>query len=340
MEPAATQPPSPEILPILGPLAGSTALQIIILLLAALFVFWRLVRGMQLGGPRQFVSLMALIMGIATGWSVAPSLVPVFRGFLGVPDFAVQAFASASACLLVIVVVEVLGAFFCGKTAEQENPKTRRLYAVTGLALGMVNGLVTLVIMAVGINLLGTVANTQLYSEINRLNQSVTAPNPNTGLETDKLPGGPVVSTVGNPYVVFLARLKNSAELGPGKEVLNKLDPIPPEIYRILQKSVKVLSDPACTERLLQHPDISRLTQHELLAKLAQDPEIRKLAQDRQLMGLMRNPKMVAAANDPAIQKDFGSVKFEEALDFALAAHKDTLSGAIESGEVTLGTTR
>ena len=346
MELAAIPAPLSDALPILAPLAGSLAWQIILLLLAGLFLFSRLIRGMQLGGARQLVSLMALVMGIATAWTAGPALVPVMRGFLGIPDFAVRAIGSSVACLLVIGIVEILGMIFCAKTEEQKDPKTRRLYAMTGIVLGLLNGVITLVIVAAGLNLLGTVANTQLYSQINQLNQSVAANppvrDPNAPARETDGQNGPVTvtTTVGNPVAVFLARLKNSADLGLGKTLMSKVDPIPPNVYRTLQKAVKVLADPACVERLLQHPDVSRLTQHELIAKLAQDEEIRKLAQSRDLMGLMRNEKLVAAANDPDIQKDFSSVDIEAALDYALAAHKDTLSGSIENGEVTLGTQR
>jgi hypothetical protein len=341
----AESPPTQDIIPQLAPLAGSLAWQLVLLMLAGLFILYRMVRGMQLGGARQLVSIMALVMGVAAGWGIGPTLAPALRGGLHLADFVLVPLVSGLIAIMVVILVEILGMIFCGKTEEQKEPGKRRFYAVTGVGLGFVNGVITLLIAVIGINLLGTIANTQIYSQLNALNRSIAAappsgPLPDTGTELDGK-GGPVTVTkeVGNPLTVFLARVKNSMELGPGRGLVDKVDPVPPEIYRILQKAVKVLSDPDCMQLFLQHPDISRITQHEVVARLAQDEDLARLAQSRDIVGLMRHPKLVAAANDPEVQKEFGTVKLEEVLDYALTAHKDTLSESIRSGEATIGET-
>lgn len=344
MEPTVQNPVNPiETLPQLAPLAGSVGWQLVILLLVALFLITRVIRGMQLGGARQGVSLAALGLGIAAGWFGGGAMVPLLRGFLSMPDFLLRGIGSATLCLVIILVVEVLGMIFCGKTEEQKTPERRRLYAWTGVLLGFVNGCLVVLLALAGLNLLGAVANAKLVAELNALNQSIAANpppprDPNAPpRETDKLQGPTVVTTtVGDPLTVFLARLGNSLNLGVGESVMNTIDPVPENIPRVLQKAVTVLTDPACSERLFALPEINRISQHERVAQLAQDKDIQRLAETRDILGLLRHPMVVEAANDPDVQKDFASIDLEKSLDHALAARKDTLGDALRKGEVKI----
>jgi hypothetical protein len=100
--------------------------------------------------------------------------------------------------------------------------------------------------------------------------------------------------------------------------VVEKVDPVPQNVYSLLGKVGQMSSDPDSFSRFAENPSVQALSVHPKILALQNDPEISKAAEAQDFLSLLRNPKLVEAANDPEVIRLIGTLDLDKALDFAL----------------------
>src|SRR5438067_2420722 len=119
----------------------------------------------------------------------------------------------------------------------------------------------------------------------------------------------------------FLARLKNSVELGSIGDLLKKTDVTPPAVYQILKDVGTVSANPENARRFLSFPGAVELSEHPKIVALRNDPEIAELIRQGRILELLQHPRVLAAANDPTLVERVKQFDIKKALEFA--AKKD-----------------
>src|SRR5207237_2639001 len=121
-----------------------------------------------------------------------------------------------------------------------------------------------------------------------------------------------------NPLMEMLAEMKSSLESGRVGEAVRTIDPLPPALYRLLEKAGEVASNVQSAERFLSFPGAHEISEHPKVVALRNDPRVLELIAGVHLFELMKNQRMVEAMNDPALQARVKKFELERALDYAL----------------------
>src|SRR5260370_19114418 len=144
--------------------------------------------------------------------------------------------ASTSALLLGVAIwlfaynlLVFVGGIVFKRTRDQDFAILRLVFGVGGAAVAVVYALLQIWAIVIGIRILGRIAEDQIAVQSSR-------------------------NAVSSGFVVELALLQNSLELGSGKAVLDQLDPVPSAAYRRLDQSCQLLANPRAIGRLLQFP--------------------------------------------------------------------------------------
>lgn len=293
-------------------------------------------RGWRLGPVRQLISVVALLAAYLTGWYFGGAAVPMLRP-LKLPNIVLETLGGMGVGVLTYVVIVVSGGFLFGTTRDQRGALRRFVYGVSGAFLGMLVGLVLVLAVAIGIRLLGTLADgispeNPKGAIVGR--QPRPGPTPRDWLRTwpVKHPDGPVAPpdapsptgspSIGNPAVaaasalVQLKRLLNEGIVG---EVVQTIDPVPRETYETIGKIGRLSSRPDAIGRLLSYPGAKELVNDPAIAALQNDPEIAEAIQKQNLAALMRNPKVIKICNNANTAAKLKSFELRKALDYALA---------------------
>ncbi len=282
---------------------GSSLWQTIFLSFALVLILFEVVRGWRLGVVRQGVRLVALVAAYAAAIFGGRLLLPVFRLFLGVPDFFISLIAGALLALLVYAVINVLGAILFKRTGQQSAGMVRVVYGVCGATLGIFFGLFSVWLVIVAIRSLGAIASAESHNQ-------ASAKHPSEPLTSAPHPTPP-------PMIASLAKLKNSIELGSLGEAVKAVDVVPANTYQTLGKVGTLVSNPQSAERFLSYPGAKELTGNPKIVALRQDPEIINLIKQQRFLDLLQNPKLIEAVNDPALAAQVRSFEFQKALDYA-----------------------
>ncbi|MEY2559761.1 MAG: hypothetical protein QOG51_176, partial [Verrucomicrobiota bacterium] len=115
----------------------------------------------------------------------------------------------------------------------------------------------------------------------------------------------------------FIARLKNSVELGAAGEVIKKADVTPASVYKTLNDVGTVSADPESARRFLSFPGAVELSEHPKIVALRNDREIADLISQGKLLDLLRHPRVLEAANDPTLVERVKQFDLKKALEFA-----------------------
>ena len=122
--------------------------------------------------------------------------------------------------------------------------------------------------------------------------------------------------------IVFVARLKNSVELGTVGEVIKKTDVTPDSLYQTLNDVGTVAANPESAQRFLSFPGAVELSQHPRIVALRHDPEIADLISQGRILELLNHPRLREAANDPTLVERVKKFDLKKALEYA-AKEKD-----------------
>jgi Colicin V production protein len=295
-----------------SPAAGSTLWQIIFLSFAAVLLLLEVVRGYRLGLPRQLMRGAAVIAAYAAAYFGGPLLLPLLQPILKWPDFILSMIGGAIVALVVYGLIASLGSILFKRTAQHSSSGIRLVYGLSGALTGVGFGLFFLWLILVGIRSVGSIADAQVQAHpraeapppSSRADKSLALEN----LDTDSLTS-------------FLARLKNSVELGSVGDLLKKSDVTPPAVYQTLKDAGTVCANPENARRFLSFPGAVELSEHPKIVALRNDPEIAELIRQGRIMELLQHPRVLAAANDPTLVEKVKQFDIKKALEFA--AKKD-----------------
>jgi len=259
------------------------------------------IRGWRLGVVRQLVNLVALVLAYGAAVIGGRMAAPMLRG-LGYPDLLVSAVAGAIIGCILYVGLAMLGAVLFRRTSEQSLGLLRLGYGAGGSALGCVGALVTVWLSVLAIRFLGTVAQAEVTMARTpaAIRQGVTV----------------------SPLAVELARFKRSLDSGPASSFLNGTDPLSERTYLIIGKMTRVISNPEAMRRFVGFPGTQVLSENPRILALQKDQQISRIVAHGNFLELLGNPKIVAAVNDPNLEKLVRSFELEKALDYALGSNE------------------
>jgi hypothetical protein len=266
--------------------------QLIFLGLGAVVIILFAIRGWRLGLVRQALSIVAVAAAYAAAFFGGKYLIPFLRP-IGFPDQILTVIGGLILGAVVYCGISVVSGLLFKRTEHHGAGFLRFGFGFSGAILGAAFGVFLLLVGAVGIRLLGSIAEHELSGKKNR-------------------------GAASNPVASRLALIKRSLSEGPAGAVVEKVDPIPHGVYDILGKVGQMSSNPESISRFSDNPNVKALSSHPKIIALQNDPEIAKAAEEQDFLSLLRNPKLVAAANDPEVISLVGALDLNNALDFAL----------------------
>jgi Colicin V production protein len=275
---------------------GSPQWQGVVLLCSALWILISMLRGWTTGLMRQLTAIVAFL--------VAAFLVLHFTSKLAeylhreVP----QVFQTAIAALLIWIIsysgILLIGRILFKRTRDQDSLLMRIIYGAGGALLGFAYGLFFIWSILIGVRLVGRIAENQI--EVQR---------------AESEPSG--------KFVLSLAKLKNSVELGLGRLVINAVDPAPPAFYRELDQYSRLIGNPRVLRKMLDYPGFHSVLQDPKIVDLQRDPELLADMRSGNLLGVFSNRKVLALLNDPQLRQVFSLGELKAALDYAGDTSKD-----------------
>jgi hypothetical protein len=292
-----------------APAAGSTLWQTVFISFAVVLLLFEVVRGYRLGLPRQLMRGAAVIAGYAAAYFGGNLMLPLLRPILKWPDFIVSMIGGALLALVVYGVIASLGSLLFKRTAQHPSGAVRLVYGFSGALTGIVFGLFFLWLILVGIRSVGSIADAQVRAQ-SRV-ESNAAPLP----PEDK--HFPIENIDADSLTTFLARLKNSVELGKLGDVVKQTDVTPPSVYQTLRDAGTVCANPESARKFLSFPGAVELSEHPKIVALRNDPEIADLIRQGRLLDLLQNRRVLDAANDPTLVEKVKRFDIKKALEYA-----------------------
>ena len=259
-------------------------------LAAGLYLLFEMWRGWRRGVVRHGISVMALLTAGGIGWVFAWMTGFIADRIIPLPVPAGRFVFGAAAALAFYIAAIFLSSLLFKKTSQQSAGIVRLFYGVGGAFFGLIFGLMIL---------WGGVSIVRALGAIEEGKQAVAARGARAGAA-----GGKNASRAG------------AADEGGG--LLNKVDIVPPETYRIISQVVQLSGSPEAIARFFAYPGTQKLLMHPKLRPLFEDPSIARAAENRDFLGLLTSPKLAEVASDPELQKAFASFDLQKALDYAL----------------------
>ena len=288
--------------------SGSTLWQTVFVSFAALVLLLEIIRGWRLGLPRQLMRGAAVIAAYAAGYFGGNLMLPLLRPILNWPDFILSMIGGAILALIVYGVIASLGSILFKRTAQHLSGSVRLLYGFSGALTGIVFGLFFIWLILVGIRSVGAVADAQVQAHP-RAETPASETRSDKPLALENLDADSLTS--------FLARLKNSVEMGSLGVVIRKTDVTPPSVYQTLKDAGTVCANPESARRFLSFPGAVDLSEHPKIVALRNDPEIADLIRHGRIMDLLQNRRILEAANDPTLAAKVKQFDIKKALEFA-----------------------
>jgi hypothetical protein len=250
----------------------------------------------------------AVICAYAAAYFGGQLLLPLLQRILKWPDFILSVIGGAIVALVVYGLIASLGSILFKRTAQHGSASVRLVYGLSGALTGVVFGLFFLWLILVGIRSVGSIADAQVQA---RPQPDASAPSsrPDRPFALEKIDADSLTS--------FLARLKNSVEMGSVGDVLKKTDVTSPAVYQILKDVGTVSANPENARRFLSFPGAVELSEHPKIVALRNDPEIADLIRHGRIMELLQHPRVLAAANDPTLVERVKQFDIKKALEYA-----------------------
>jgi Colicin V production protein len=287
---------------------GSTLWQIVFLSFAAVLLLLEVIRGYRLGLPRQLMRGAAIICAYAAAYFGGSLLLPLLQPILKWPDFILSMIGGAIVALVVYGLIATLGSILFKRTAQHSSSGVRLVYGLSGALTGIVFGLFFLWLILVGIRSLGAIADAQVQAH-----PRTDTPPPRSRTDNSRA----LENLDADSLTSFLARLKNSVELGSVGDLLKKTDVTPPAVYQTLKDAGTVCANPESARRFLSFPGAVELSEHPKIVALRNDPEIAELIRQGRILELLQHPRVLAAANDPTLVEKVKQFDIKKALEFA-----------------------
>jgi len=286
--------------------------QFVFVSLAIVVLLLEIIHGWRLGLVRQLVRIIAIVVAYSCAFFAARATVPLMHSFFKLPDPILAVLGGAILAAILFAAINLTGAFLFRKTAQQESRFVRLIWGSTGAFLGILLGLFTIWLGFAGIRMVGSVAEAELRTPNLPASAAAQPSRP------AQIQGESAVSPSPNPLMGMLAEMKSSLESGKVGEAVRMIDPLPPALYRLLEKTGEVASNVQSAERFLSFPGAHEISEHPKVVALRNDPRVLELIAKGHIFELMKNERMIAAMNDPALQARVKKFDLERALDYAL----------------------
>jgi len=276
-----------------GDIQGSHQWQTAVFVVAAVLLLVSVVRGWGKGLMRQLVGIVALF---AAGY-----LVLCYSGLVGEflrPHLPALLLLPAAALIIWVVsfnLIALIGRLLFKRTKDCQSNSLRLIYGVGGGIIGLGYGLLFVWCMLIALKVFGQIAENQVKMQRMK-NESSGA------------------------FVLNLAKLKNSVELGSGRAVVDSIDPLSRRFYRDLDQYSRVIENPEAIQKLLQYPGFRRVLESPQVLELEKDPQIAAEMKKGDVLGVLTNRKVIALLNDPQIRSAFTQRDLEAALNYALTS--------------------
>lgn len=275
---------------------GTPFWQNVLLYAGALFLLWETFVGWRRGLVRSALHFGAFVLsgflGLLAGQAVAAMVGLVLPGLAFFCGFVV----GGGLALTVLGVCLFASALVFKRTSQQPPGLMRWVFGIGGAFFGVLTGLFLLWGAISLIRTSGAIAQ--------------------SGLAGKPASGAP--STVRT-----LAILKDSLELGPVGEFVERIDVLPTDTYDRLVKFGQLTNNTEAMLRFLEVPDVQKILAHPRMQALLNDPGIVSAAENKDIPALVKNPLLFQAATDPSLQKLVLSTDLQKALDYALPARKN-----------------
>src|SRR6266550_598489 len=288
--------------------AGSTLWQTIFVSFAVVLLLLEIVRGYRLGLPRQLMRGAAIIAAYAAAYFGGQVLLPLLQPILKWPDFILSMIGGAILALVIYGLIASLGSILFKRTAQHSSGTVRLVYGFSGALTGVVFGLFFLWLILVGIRSVGSIADAQVQARP-RSDASASAPRTDKPVALENFDADSLTS--------FLARLKNSVELGKLGDLIKNTDVTPPAVYQTLKDAGTVCANPESAHRFLSFPGAAELSEHPKIVALRNDPEVADLIRQGRILDLLQNRRVLEAANDPSLVEKVKQFDIKKALEYA-----------------------
>jgi hypothetical protein len=266
---------------------------------------WCVWNGWRLGIVRVLWSILAM-----SAASVAAIVVMLFVGGIAlkmVPTFSAMIATAAGA--LVALIIYLVGSFIGGllfkRTAQQPTATLRLVFGFSGAAMGVVFGVCAFWAVLLFVRGLGGFCEGTVVGK--------------NGVYALPMP---------EPAARALVKLKNSIEAGDTGKILDAIDVMPPEFYRIMDKFGRLIADPEAMRRFITYPGVDEVIADTHFLELAHDPEVQDIVRSQNGGALIHHPKLVEAVKDPGLLAKLQKIDIEKALDYALNPPKPAITPA------------
>jgi hypothetical protein len=289
--------------------SGSTLWQTVFVSFAVVLLLFEIIRGYRLGLPRQLMRGAAVIAAYAAAYFGGNLVLPFLRPVLRWPDFIVSMIGGALLAIVVYGVIASLGTLLFKRTAQHASAGVRLVYGFSGALTGVVFGLFFIWLLLVGIRTVGSVADAEVQAHPRAENNPAPSARDQKHLSPENLDTDSLTS--------FLARLKNSVELGKLGDVVRQTDFTPPGLYQTLKDAGTVCANPENARRFLSFPGATELSEHPKIVALRNDPEVADLIRQGRILDLLQNRRVLEAANDPTLVEKVKQFDIKKALEYA-----------------------
>src|SRR3954451_16171781 len=190
-----------------APTGGSSLWQTIFISFAAIVLLLEILRGWRLGLPRQLMRGAAVIAAYAAAYFCGNLMLPLLRPILKWPDFILSMIGGALLAIVVYGVIASLGSLLFKRTSQHPSGTVRLVYGFSGALTGIVFGLFFIWLILVGIRSVGSIADAQVQAHPRAIeNKPAPASRDEKTISLENFDA--------DSLTAFLARLKNSVELG------------------------------------------------------------------------------------------------------------------------------
>jgi hypothetical protein len=252
----------------------------------------------------------AVIAAYAAAYFGGNLMLPLLRPVLKWPDFIVSMIAGALLAIVVYGVIASLGTLLFKRTAQHPSGAVRLVCGFSGALTGIVFGLFFIWLILVGIRSVGSVADAQVQAHPRSVEDNpVPSSHDEKRLSLENLNADSLTG--------FLARLKNSVELGKLGDLVKQTDLTPPALYQTLKDAGTVCANPESARQFLSFPGSVELSEHPKIVALRNDPEIADLIRQGRILDLLQNRRVLEAANDPTLVEKVKHFDIKKALDYA-----------------------
>src|SRR3989440_11827967 len=289
--------------------SGSTLWQTVFVSFAVVLLLFEVIRGYRLGLPRQLMRGAAVIAAYAAAYFGGNLMLPLLRPVLKWPDFIVSMVGGALLAIVVYGVIASAGSLLFKRTSQHPSGAVSLVYGFSGALTGIVFGLFFIWLILVGIRSVGSIADAQVQDHPRVENNPVSSSRDENR--------SPLENIDADSLTAFLARLKNSVELGKLGDLVKQTDLTPPAVYQTLKDAGTVCANPENARRFLSFPGAVELSEHPKIVVLRNDPEIAELIRQGRILDLLQNRRVLEAANDPSLVEKVKQFDIKKALEYA-----------------------